>query len=106
MEIVKANLSLSRVEFKEKVKEMIRGQNKFQYLTLNETEFANLKLNPVLVFVNRKSGGKLGIQLLDNLKTALHEIQVCDLSCNKPADYLNFYMNYKSNLRILCCGGK
>ena len=91
---------------KEKVRRFISGQNKLRHVKLNTLEMNRMKLNPILVFVNRKSGGKLGYQLLDNLKSSLNEIQICDLSSDKPAEYLSFYKKYKSNLRILCCGGK
>lgn len=41
-------------------------------------------LQPLLVFVNRKSGGQQGAKLLDSFKKLLNPIQVFDLAEGGP----------------------
>jgi hypothetical protein len=75
-------------------------------MVLNITELLSRDIDPLLVFVNRKSGGKRGNLVLKALEGVLSEYQICDLSCEKPKHYFNMYRGMPSSrLRILCCGG-
>lgn len=62
----------------------------------------------LLVFVNPKSGGQLGDQLLAALKRVLPATQVFDLSQRTgavdPSNVLSKFA-FDANVRILCCGG-
>ena len=60
--------------------------------------------NPLLCFVNGKSGGQTGAALLTKLGPVLCSAQLCDLSQNAPATYLNLYAACP-RLRVLVCGG-
>ena len=60
--------------------------------------------NPLVIFINKKSGGQIGSTLLERLKPSFPSAQVCDLSKNSASDYLRLYSSCK-NLRVLICGG-
>ena len=60
--------------------------------------------NPIVVFINRKSGGKGGTTLLTKLGPILKAAQLCDVSKDKPSTYLKLF-NQCPNLRVLICGG-
>ena len=60
--------------------------------------------NPLVIFINKKSGGQIGSTLLERLKPSFPSAQVCDLSQNSASDYLRLYSNCKK-LRVLICGG-
>ena len=60
--------------------------------------------SPLVIFINRKSGGRTGSTLLEKLKPWFPLAQVCDLSKYSASDYLKLYSNC-SDLRILICGG-
>ena len=60
--------------------------------------------NPLVCFINSKSGGKTGAALLTKLGPVLNAAQLCDLSRDKPATYLNLY-SACPRLRVLVCGG-
>ena len=59
---------------------------------------------PVLVFINSRSGGLCGNQLLPRFRRLLHPIQVVDLQEKHPEKALKNYLMV-DNLRILVCGG-
>ena len=60
--------------------------------------------NPLIIFINKKSGGQIGSTLLERLKPSFPSAQVCDLSLNSASDYLRLYSSCKK-LRVLICGG-
>ena len=62
------------------------------------------EISPLLIFINRKSGGRTGSSLLERLKPSFPSAQICDLSKHLASDYLKLYSNC-SDLRILICGG-
>jgi len=96
-------ISLGR-RMKKKVKKIVFGKKLYQEICLNNTALIEHNINPILVFVNRKSGGRLGRALISSFLSLLHNVQVCDLSKYRPSDFLTVYKN-TSNLRVLCCGG-
>ena len=59
---------------------------------------------PILVFINPRSGGLYGSQLLPRFRRILHPIQVVDLQEKNPQEVLHNYVEV-SNLRVLVCGG-
>lgn len=59
---------------------------------------------PLLVFVNRKSGGQKGAFLYQQLLRNLNPLQVFDLAKHKPRRILKLFSNVP-NLRVLVCGG-
>ena len=63
-----------------------------------------LSLTPILVFINPRSGGLYGSQLLPRFRRILHPIQVVDLQEKNPQEVLRNYVGV-ANLRILVCGG-
>ena len=62
------------------------------------------EISPLLIFINRKSGGRTGSSLLERLRPSFPSAQICDLSKHLASDYLKLYSNC-SDLRILICGG-
>ena len=74
-------------------------------IKLNTTEIDNLGCFPTLMFVNRKSGGKVGEKLIMNLRSILNEIQICDVTESNPSQYLELFAACKKNMQIICCGG-
>lgn len=62
-------------------------------------------ITTVLVFVNKKSGGKKGVSVLKAIRAVLPAKQVCDLSCTDPKLKLSEFKDRSSNLKIICCGG-
>lgn len=59
---------------------------------------------PILVFINPRSGGLFGSQLLPRFRRLLHPIQVVDLQEKNPQEALKNFSGVE-NLRILVCGG-
>jgi len=63
-------------------------------------------VNPLLVFVNRDSGGRRGKALLESLRSlSLNPLQICDLKDTPPGSRLSLFRDIPSRLNILCCGG-
>ncbi|VDN05766.1 unnamed protein product, partial [Thelazia callipaeda] len=61
---------------------------------------------PLLVFVNPKSGGNKGSKLLHTFCWLLNPRQVFDITTLEgPAFGLNMFRQLASNLRVLVCGG-
>lgn len=61
-------------------------------------------LKPVIVFINPKSGGNQGLNLLHKFQWLLNPRQVFDLSLSGPRFGLELYKK-APNVRILACGG-
>uniref|UniRef100_A0A7S2MF19 Diacylglycerol kinase n=1 Tax=Octactis speculum TaxID=3111310 RepID=A0A7S2MF19_9STRA len=83
---------------------------------------SELDCNPLLVFVNTRSGGRLGCQIMDIFSKVLHDFQVVDLDeQDAPEEMIEFFaplhrlrqqansngtsIQDSSGLRALCCGG-
>jgi len=61
---------------------------------------------PVIVFINKRSGGGLGEVFIRNFVHHLNPIQIFDLGEGGPEPGLNFMFNNKiKNFQILGCGG-
>ena len=78
-------------------------------VALNVTDIRRLDIRPVVIFINKKSGGQFGHLLMSKLQELLSDVQICDLSVNRPAEYLALYKSFARsdghNLRLVCCGG-
>jgi hypothetical protein len=62
--------------------------------------------NPLLVFVNVSSGGRQGLELLEQLETVFHRLQIVNLAEEGPEAALHWWSsNVKMKYRILVCGG-
>ena len=72
---------------------------------LNIAEINKKSISPILIFINRKSGSKIGKYLLRTLSKLLPEIQICDVTNSKPSEYLELFHECKRNLKVICCGG-
>ena len=60
----------------------------------------------MIVFVNSKSGGKQGPELIDKLRKLLNEENIFDLASIKPKEIIEKYLEEKGRkFDILCCGG-
>ena len=59
---------------------------------------------PLVVFVNRKSGGQKGAYLYEQLRRNLNPHQVFDLGVHKPERILRIFSRVP-NVRVLVCGG-
>ena len=64
----------------------------------------NMCINPLLVFVNSKSGDNKGVQFLRRFRQALNPVQVFDLMCTGPTTGLKLFENLDT-FRVLVCGG-
>lgn len=61
---------------------------------------------PLLCFVNPKSGGNQGEQVIKILTKLLHQVQVVPLSDKlDPLDMLNIFAASTKSFRVLVCGG-
>lgn len=61
-------------------------------------------LAPLLVFINSRSGGQMGLYVLRQIRKWLNPIQVYDLSHQSPVAPLRQFLSIP-RLRILVCGG-
>lgn len=61
-------------------------------------------VQPLLVFVNVKSGGCQGLELISSFRKLLNPYQVFDLDNGGPLPGLYVFRNIQ-NYRILVCGG-
>jgi diacylglycerol kinase (ATP) len=61
--------------------------------------------NPLLIFVNKDSGGRQGLSILKSIESACSKEKICDLSQQIPSEFLAPFRNSSTKLRILCCGG-
>ncbi|CAH0489823.1 unnamed protein product [Peronospora farinosa] len=59
---------------------------------------------PLLVFINSRSGGKMGLHVLRHIRKWLNPVQVYDLSHQSPIEPLRRFIGLP-RLRILVCGG-
>eukprot|EP00743_Colponemidia_sp_Colp-15_P006084 GILK01006541.1.p1 GENE.GILK01006541.1~~GILK01006541.1.p1 ORF type:complete len:683 (+),score=94.87 GILK01006541.1:133-2049(+) len=59
---------------------------------------------PLIAFINSRSGGRLGPDLIRQLRRLLGMRQVFDLAVTHPEEGLSIY-RYVPNLRVLVCGG-
>ncbi|ETW08319.1 hypothetical protein, variant [Aphanomyces invadans] len=59
---------------------------------------------PLLVFINSRSGGQMGVYVLQQLRRWLNPLQIYDLSLQGPEAALIQFCNVPG-LRILVCGG-
>ncbi|CAI5743286.1 unnamed protein product [Peronospora destructor] len=59
---------------------------------------------PLLVFINSRSGGKMGLHVLRHIRKLLNPVQVYDLSHQSPIEPLRRFIGLP-RLRILVCGG-
>ncbi|KAF4148478.1 Diacylglycerol kinase accessory domain [Phytophthora infestans] len=59
---------------------------------------------PLLVFINSRSGGKMGLHVLRQVRMWLNPLQVHDLSHQSPIEPLRRFIGLP-RLRILVCGG-
>lgn len=79
---------------------------KYRHCSLNVSEIVRRDISPLLVFVNRKSGGRRGREVLALLRQVLSEYQICDLSTEAPKTYVRLFKDVPSErLKVLCCGG-
>ncbi|KAK2975950.1 hypothetical protein RJ640_013442 [Escallonia rubra] len=111
------------------LQEEIRGQNGFSFLRITDYIFgteraiwtdSHVPACPVMVFINSKSGGHLGGELLMTYRALLNKNQVVDLRENAPDKvlhqlYVNLERHKKSGdkmsfeiqkrLRLIVAGG-
>jgi diacylglycerol kinase family enzyme len=59
---------------------------------------------PLLVFINSRSGGQMGLHVLRQLRAWLNPLQVYDLSHQSPVEPLRAFLHVP-RLRVLVCGG-
>ena len=73
---------------------------------INVTAVQERNLKPVLFFINRNSGGKVGATLIKILrKLELHPLQIVDLRRERPSSRLKMFKNCSENMHILTAGG-
>ena len=77
---------------------------KYRNHVFNVSAIAERQIDPVLICVNRKSGGHRGSLILTKSNQLLNEYQVCDMNAYHIRTYLQLYKDFPS-LKILCCGG-
>lgn len=62
-------------------------------------------VRPLLVFVNSRSGGGQGVELIRELQSHLHRVQVVDLVQEGPKPALQWWSQTSQRYRVLVCGG-
>ena len=63
-------------------------------------------MQPILFFINRNSGGRLGAELIRTLKSfEFHPIQICDLRNERPEEKLLLFKNSSRSVHVLSAGG-
>ena len=87
-----------------KIKDGVVTEQYFKKLEPSVEAIKKKESNPLVIFINKKSGGHVGSTLLERLKPTFPSAQVCDLSMHSASDYLKLYSNC-TNLRVLICGG-
>ncbi|XP_031628773.1 diacylglycerol kinase theta isoform X2 [Contarinia nasturtii] len=88
------------------LRETIVEEKKLQVLLLPNIEPSMVPagVQPLLVFVNVKSGGCQGLELISNFRKLLNPYQVFDLDNGGPLPGLYVFRHIK-DYRILVCGG-
>ena len=74
-------------------------------ISVDWDELKKTEIIPILAFVNRKSGGKRGKEIIDQLSESLSIVQICDITSISPRKYLELYKNCQNDIKILCYGG-
>lgn len=75
-------------------------------IEVNNTAILERKLQPVLFFINRNSGGKVGATLIKALRSLdLHPLQIIDLRRERPSQRLKIFRNCSENIHIMTAGG-
>lgn len=75
-------------------------------IEVNNTAILERKLQPVLFFINRNSGGKVGATLMRALRSLdLHPLQIVDLRRERPSQRLKMFRNCSENIHIMTAGG-
>lgn len=77
---------------------------KYRNYRFNVSAVMERNIDPILICVNRKSGGHRGSLILTKINQLLNEYQVCDMNAYHIKTYLQLYKDFPS-LKILCCGG-
>ena len=73
---------------------------------VNHSAIAERKLQPILFFINKNSGGRLGAELIRTLKSfEFHPIQICDLRNERPEEKLLLFKNSSESVHVLSAGG-
>jgi diacylglycerol kinase (ATP) len=83
----------------------IAPPQKLQNLLPRLKKRSKLKENPLLIFVNKESGGRQGSSILKSLEKVHPKDQICDLSRQTPSEFLSRYQHSSEQIRLLCCGG-
>ena len=73
--------------------------------SIKAAELRDKGIHPVLVFVNKRSGGGIGRKILTPLRKVLHDVQVCDVHSQSPAEVLSKFAGCSDILRVVICGG-
>ena len=67
--------------------------------------FSSSNYPRLVVFVNKKSGGKKGATLIKTISCIIPADQICDLSHQDPVQVLSRLSEHAHSLKVLCCGG-
>jgi diacylglycerol kinase (ATP) len=83
---------------------MSSGVDAYSPILSVDTESLPEGAQPLLVFVNSRSGGQMGNYLLEELRSNLNPLQVVDLHTTGPKAALKLFANVP-NVRVLVAGG-